>query len=352
MTRTDRVRAATAAAGADAALITSLHHIRWACGFSGSNAILLVTPQRAVLFTDGRYTTQAAQEAAGTDVRIASDLVADLADSGATFSGQSIVVDGGALTVDRYRAIEDGLDADLLVISGFLEREVAAKDELEIDAVRRAQAVTCDVFEAVVPLIAPGIRETELAAEIVYQHLRRGATGMAFEPIVAAGARAALPHARPSEQPMQRGDLVVIDMGGIVDGYCADMTRTVAIGTPDAEALAAHDAVEHAVQAALGTLRAGVSGADVDRAARESLDASGLADHFTHSTGHGVGMDVHEWPRLSAQVDHTIPDGACVTVEPGVYIAGQFGIRTEDLVVVRNSGVESLTRLSRGLVVV
>ena len=350
MNRVDRVRTA---AGGDAVLVTSLPHVRWACGFSGSNALMLVTADAAVLFTDGRYTEQADRETDDSvTVAIGSDLVAELASAPSAHALTSLVVDGAHLTVDRHRKLSEALDASLDIRTGFLDAEVAVKDEIEIDALRRAQAITCDVFDSIVPTIGPGVSEQELAAEIVYQHMRRGASAMAFEPIVASGPHGALPHARPSSRTFRPGDMVVIDMGGIVDGYCADMTRTVAIGTPDADILDAYRAVEEAVQAGYNTVRAGVSGAELDRAARAALDVHGLSEYFTHSLGHGVGMQVHEWPRLSRQVDHTVPSGACITFEPGVYVPGRFGIRTEDLVVVRDEGAESLTPMSRDLVVV
>ena len=332
-------------------LISHLPHVRWATGFSGSNALVLVTPERAVLFTDGRYTAQAEAETDGVEVVIASDLVEALAGHGAV--PDALAVQPESLTLARYEALAAALDGtELTTAPGVLAEAVASKDEHEIEAVRRAQAITVGVFDELLPLVGPGVSELDLAAEIVYLHLRAGASAMSFEPIVASGPRGALPHARPSTRTFRPGDLVVIDMGGVVDGYAADMTRTVAIGPPGDDERRAYDAVGAALDAALDRVRAGVAGAELDQAARDVLGEAGLADYFTHSLGHGVGLDVHEWPRLSVSADHVVPAGACITIEPGVYLPGRFGIRTEDLVVVREEGAESLTDAPRELIVV
>lgn len=351
--RLDAIRQLVHEQGADAALVTHAPDVRWATGFSGSNGLLVVTPTRGHLVTDGRYTTQAREEVQGVEVHIATHALArHAAEAGLLGTAVRVVVQSDHVTLAGRAAWDEWFPTtEWVPVERFLAEAVAAKDEEAVDAVRRAQALTCRVFESLLPDLRAGVTERELAAEIVYRHLRGGASAMAFEPIVAAGARGALPHARPTDAPLQRGDLVVIDMGGVVDGYCADLTRTVAVGEPGPDARRAYAAVGAAHRAGLDALHAGVSGADVDRAARKVLDAAGLGAYFTHSLGHGVGLDVHEWPRLSQHAEHRVPAGATVTVEPGVYLPGQFGIRTEDLVVVREGGVESLTPLSADLVV-
>ena len=348
--RLDAVRRCAADAGASAVLVSHLPHVRWATGFSGSNALVLVTPDVAVLFTDGRYTEQARAETDGLEVVIASDLVKALGEHEGVPA--TVVLQPEALTLARFDALQAARPgAKWLRAEGLLSRAVATKDEGEIDALRRAQALTASVFDALLPLVGPGVSELDLAAEIVYLHLRGGASAMSFEPIVASGPRGALPHARPSSRTFRPGDLVVIDMGGVVDGYAADMTRTVAIGPPGEDERRAYRAVDDALTAALDRVRADVDGAELDQAARDVLAVAGLAEHFTHSLGHGVGLDVHEWPRLSVSADHVVPENACITVEPGVYLAGRFGIRIEDLVVARREGAESLTTATRELLV-
>lgn len=339
--------------GGDALFVTHRPDIRWAVGFTGSNALLVVTPDVAHFVTDGRYTTQAADEVVGATVHVPGYALAKhVAEASLLGEARSVVVQSEHVTLaERDRWGELFPDVDFRPVENLLVEAVAAKDDTAIDAVRRAQALTCRIFEGLLPEIRPGMTERELAAEIVVRHLRGGASAIAFEPIVAAGARGALPHARPSDAPFKRGDMIVIDMGGVVDGYCADLTRTVALGEPGDEARAAYAAVRDAQRAGLDALHAGVSGADVDRAARSVLEAAGLGAYFTHSLGHGVGLDVHEWPRLSQQVDHRIPAGATVTVEPGVYLPGRFGVRIEDLVAVSAEGHENLTPVDTELVV-
>ena len=254
------------------------------------------------------------------------------------------------VTLAAHTSYRDALpQVEFWPVRELLSEAVAAKTEVEIEAVRQAQALTCEVFAAIIPLLAPGVSEQEIAAEIVYQHLKRGASAMSFEPIVAAGARGALPHARPSARVLAPGDLVVLDMGGVLDGYCSDLTRTVAIGDPGAVAVAAYDTVRRAQRSAIDAARAGMTGRDLDAVARSVIEADDLGEYFSHSLGHGLGIEVHEWPRLSQQVEHTLPAGATVTVEPGVYLPERFGIRIEDVIVLREGGCENLTPLPTDL---
>lgn len=337
--------------GADAVLLSSLADIRWAVGFTGSNALLVVTRDAAYILTDGRYTTQAAAEVQGAEVRIPdSDLL--LAAGSLVEDENSVVFQADILTVaqlDRLR--EHAPSVSFEPVRELLQREVAVKTELEIDAMRRALAVTESVFEALLPLMGPGVSEQDIAAEIVYQHLKRGASAMSFDPIVASGIRGSLPHARPSEKTLRSGDLVVIDMGGIVDGYASDMTRTVSIGEPSDRARNAYAVVREAQQRAEASVRTGASGKALDAIARGVIVDANLGDYFTHSLGHGVGMQVHEWPRLSQRADDTLPENCVVTIEPGVYLPERFGIRIENMVVAREDGPEVLTQVSTELLV-
>ena len=354
MSRIDAIRARATAAGAGAALLTHPAALRWAVGFTGSNGLLAVTDDAAHFVTDGRYTEQAGAEVRGAEVHIApGPLVTHVARRGLLTGTRRVVVASEHTTLAASARLGDELaDVEVVPVEEFLAEAVASKTEEEIDAVRRAQALTCRVFEAVVPQIAAGVTEQEMAAEIVCQHLRRGAAAMSFEPIVAAGPRGALPHARPSSRPIERGDLVVIDMGCVLDGFCSDLTRTVAVGEPPGRARDAYETVRRAQRAAVAAARAGMSGKALDQVARSVIEADGLGEHFSHSLGHGVGTEVHEWPRLSQQVEHRLPEGATVTIEPGVYVPGAFGVRIEDVVVLREDGCDNLTPLPTDLVVV
>jgi Xaa-Pro aminopeptidase len=232
-----------------------------------------------------------------------------------------------------------------------LTATMASKEEHEVEAVRNAQALTSEVFTAVLPSVRPGISEREIAAEIVYQHLKRGASAMSFEPIVASGPNSARPHGRPTDRRLKLGDVVLLDMGAYVNGYSSDLSRTVVLGTASDEFRTAYAAVLEAQEAAIDSVEGGASGKAVDAVARAVLDRAGYGAYFSHGLGHGVGLDVHEWPRLSYNVDHTLPLNATVTIEPGIYLPERFGIRIEDVVCVRARGCENLTPAQKELLV-
>ena len=353
MTRLDTIRSLTDEAGAEAALLTHLADVRWAVGFTGSNGLLIVRESDAHFVTDGRYQEQARSEVDGAVVHVPGyALIEHVRNEGLLDADARVVIQADHLTVsdlDRFRTLLP--DVAFVPVSEFLSAAVAAKAEEEIAAVARAQALTCGVFDAILPYVQPGVTERDLAAEITYQHLKRGASAMSFEPIVASGPRGALPHARPSSKAIASGEMVVIDMGAYVDGYSSDLTRTVAVGEPPAEVRRSYDVVQAAQRAAIEAARAGLLGGDLDRVARDVIEAADLGEFFSHSLGHGVGLDVHEWPRLSQQVEHRLPAGTTVTIEPGVYVPRQYGIRIEDVIVVREQGSENLTPLPTDLLV-
>ena len=355
MTRVDRIRQLTGEAGAEAALVTHPADIRWAVGFTGSNGLLVVTPSEAHFVTDGRYTTQAADEVTDAEIHVPSGhaLADHVRDAAFLADVSSVAIQADRLTVSAFDTYRDLFpDVTFQPVKELLSAAVAAKSPENVEAVARAQRVTCEVFEALLPSVREGVTEQELAAEITYLHLKRGASAMSFEPIVASGARGALPHARPSGKALQAGELVVIDMGAYLDGYSSDLTRTVAVGSVPAAARAAYETVRRAQEAAFEVAEAGRLGGDLDRAARDVIEADGLGEWFSHSLGHGVGLDVHEWPRLSQTVEHVLPEGATVTIEPGVYVPGEFGVRIEDVIVLERGGMRNLTPLAHDLVVV
>jgi len=353
MSRLDTLRELAAAHDAHAMILKRPVSLRWAVGFTGSNGLLVVTETEAHFVTDGRYTTQAAAEVSSAHVHIAPGDLADyVAERHLMGDTRAAVVQAEHVSMAAFCTLRDALaPIRIVAVKDLLSEAVAAKTEAEIEAVRQAQALTCEVFEALLPVIQPGLSEQALAAEIVYQHLKRGASAMSFEPIVAAGPRGALPHARPSSRALAAGDLVVIDMGGVLDGYCSDLTRTVAVGEPGDAERTAYETVRSAQHAAIAAAHAGMTGKALDSVARDVIEADGLGEFFSHSLGHGVGVEVHEWPRLSQQVEHVLPAGATVTVEPGVYVPERFGIRIEDVIVVRDGGYENLTPLPTELLV-
>lgn len=347
-TRRGLLESSLVAAQLDGLLVSSPANVRYLSGFTGSNGwLLLQRDARPLLFTDGRYREQAAAQARGCRVEICADgLVPGLA---ATVTGEprlgfesahlshAAVVDL-TQTVDTVR---------WLPTRDHVEDLRARKSDMEIAAVRAALELAESVLVEVVAELSPGVTEAAVAAEIDHRCRLRGARRMAFDTIVAAGPRAANPHAVPSTHPIPPGVPVVVDLGCELDGYCSDITRCVVLG----EALAPewqliHAVVSRAREAALGVMRPGVAAAQVDRAARDVLGDAGLGEAFVHGLGHGVGLEVHEAPRLAARSEDTLQAGMVVTIEPGVYLPGLGGMRLEDLAVVREDGAERLNRLS------
>lgn len=351
--RLPRVRRRFEDYDADALLITKLPNVRWACGFTGTNGLLLVGREEAVFVTDGRYTEQAQQEVEGAEVVVAEEgLLTCLAERDYFDSLDRVVFQADDVSVAKREQLEEYLPAvrwipQTEVLTAF----VASKEDTEVDQIRGAQKITESVFDHILNVLEPGITEREVAAEITYQHLRRGAERMSFDPIVASGPNGARPHARPTGRALHSGEVVVLDMGCIRDGYASDMTRTVSIGAAPEPARKGYDLVRSAQQKALDAAQAGLTGKELDAIARKTIESAGMGDHFAHGLGHGVGLEVHEWPRVSRTADVELPEGACVTIEPGVYVPEEaFGVRIEDIVVLRSDGCENLTSTSKSLI--
>lgn len=339
--------------GADAVWLSFLPDVRWACGFTGSNGLLIVGSDAAHFLSDGRYAAQAHREVEDASVHIPEGSLIDYAaEKQLIGEGDTALFQADHVTVAKRETFGEKLSGvQWEPVSDFLVESVAAKEAYEVERVRGAQAITEDVFDYLCGFIAPGQTERAIASEIVYQHLKRGAERMSFDPIVASGPNSSLPHARPTNRKLRNGDMVVIDMGGVVDGYASDMTRTIAVGHADDEARAHYDVVLDAQERAIAAAHAGMTGKELDAVARSVIENAGLGAYFSHSLGHGIGLQTHEWPRLSQRVEHTLPEGATVTIEPGVYVREQHGIRIEDIVVLRADGCENLTTAPKGLMV-
>ena len=349
----DRLRVSFSALRADALLVSHLPNIQYLCGFTGSAGLLLIEPNRSTLFTDSRYTFQAQEEVGGAGVQIAKKglvravgmalrrrrgrtRVAYAASQVSAAQKEALVRQAGS----RVRWTDGG---------GLVEKLRAVKDSGELATMREAAQLISAVFEELVPKINPGTSELQLAAEIDYAIKLRGASGPSFETIVASGERSAWAHARPSAKLLGKNELVVLDQGAILRGYCSDMTRTVFLGQAPENVRKMYQAVREAQAVAKAGIRPGVSAGAVDRAARRILRGYGLDRRFTHSTGHGLGLEVHEIPRLGQREETILEESMVLTVEPGVYVEGVGGIRIEDDVVVTASGAEDLTTAPREL---
>ncbi len=353
-TRVDAVLAAVAERELDGLLVSNLVNIRWLTGFTGSNAAAVVGPAQRRFVTDFRYLSQVAEQIdPAWDREINSDLLKRVA-AGLPDGPFTLGFDDADLSVKQHAQLAEhlGEDVELVPAGGILEDLRAVKDAAEIDAIRAATKVADEAFEEVVSAGIVGRTERDVALDLEIAMRRRGASGASFAPIVAAAEHGALPHAVPRDVPIPANTLVVIDWGAQLDGYASDCTRTVATGELDPRDRDVYELVLRAQEAALEAVRPGPTGREVDAIARTIIDEAGHAEHFGHGLGHGVGMEVHEGPRLSKQGKDPLAAGNIVTVEPGVYVPGAVGVRIEDLVVVTAQGREVLTGISKALRIV
>ena len=349
--RIDRLRLSFSKLRADAFLVTHLPNIQYLCGFTGSAGVLLVEASRCTLITDSRYAFQAREEVSGAKVHIAKQGLLRAAAEALRRPRSRLHVAYAAnhVTVAQKATLEALGGAQVRWVSGgdSVERLRAIKDPGELSLMKNAATLISEVFAAVVPEIEPGITEIGLAAEIEFAIKQKGGSGPSFETIVASGARSAWAHARPTCKPLRKNELVVLDQGAILRGYCSDLTRTVFVGRAPSRVRRLYNAVLEAQEAARAAIRPGVKAGEVDAAARRSLKSHRLEQYFTHSTGHGLGIEVHEMPRLGRGEETVLEEGMVVTIEPGVYIEGLGGIRIEDDVVVTSKGAVDLTSASR-----
>jgi Xaa-Pro aminopeptidase len=357
--RLSRVRSALGENDLDSLLVTHLPNIHYLCGFTGSAAALLVANRGAVLFTDGRYSAQAKEEVTGARIVIASKspLVTAagwLATNKERRSSTLVGIEPDSITAgmrDRLAGMLKGR-ARLRSAPPLVERARMVKDAAEILRIRRAVDLGASLFRIALKKIRPGVTEVEVAAAMEYEARRAGAESMSFPTILASGARSAIVHGRASGARIPRRGFVVCDFGVILAGYCSDRTRTVHVGRPSAEARRLYEAVLEAQQAAIAAVRPGATAADVDGAARRVLRKWKLAQYFTHSTGHGLGLEIHEAPRLAEGQTQKLEPGMVITIEPGAYLPGKWGVRIEDVVVVTPSGCEVLTPTDKELVII
>jgi Xaa-Pro aminopeptidase len=343
----------------DAILISYLPNIRYLCGFTGSAGFLLVSKDEKTFFTDSRYKRQAREEVNGAKVIIARGAVitavADwIAGCGRRSRKFTLGIEAEHLTVAERKRLVDLLPSGTRLRNAppLVEKARMVKDGDELQRIRAAVQLGATLFDRALEVIKPGVKEVEVAAEMEYQARRAGAEGMSFPTIIASGARSALPHGRASEHSIVPGGFVVCDFGVILAGYCSDQTRTVWVGLELDKARSAYYAVKAAQEAAIAAVRPGITAGDVDSAARKVLAKAGFGRYFTHSTGHGVGLEIHEPPRVAAAQTEVLKPGMVITIEPGIYFPGEWGIRIEDMVAVTDSGCEVLTPTSKDFVAV
>jgi Xaa-Pro aminopeptidase len=333
-----------------ALIITHLADVRYLCGFSGSNATLCVTGTRAAMFTDGRYTDQARQETNGARVVIAGKSAQREACAWLEASGVAHChFDPDHTTVADLARFREFLSSGKRrrffrpLATPLVPNLRLIKDAGELKLMEQAAHVGVKLFEELLPEMRAGMTEAAVAGKLELNARMHGADGMSFETIVASGPRSALPHGRATDHLLPRRGFVTLDFGVILKGYCSDMTRTVFLGKATSEERFTYDAVREAQLAAVQAVKPGASCAEVDEAARSVLHKAGLAKFFTHSTGHGVGLEIHEIPRIAAAQQQILVPGMVITIEPGAYIPGRFGVRIEDMVAVTQDGAKVLT---------
>ncbi len=354
--RIERLLGELEPAGVDCLLVSGAANLRYLTGFTGSNGLAVVGERRRLFVTDFRYVEQAAGgvEASYEQAQAPGELLRRLAELLSQAAPMRMGFDDADLTVREHARLRKLLpgEIELVEAGGLVERLRQVKEPREVELIAAAARLADEAFEAVVGRGVVGRTERELALALEMAMRSRGAKRAAFPSIIAAGAHGALPHAEPRDVAVQAGELLVVDWGAVVDGYCSDCTRTLATGELDGEAREVYELVAEAQLAGLEAVRVGARGVDVDAAVRQVIVAAGYGEQFGHGLGHGVGLETHESPSLSTRSQDLLEAGNVVTVEPGVYLPGRFGVRIEDLVVVTDDGCEVLTGLGKGLRVV
>lgn len=333
----------------DAFLVNAPVNIRYLCGFSGSTALLLLTGERALFFTDGRYSEQSAAEVRGAEVGIVQGPLRNVLKDHIEPRAR-VGFDAGRLTVAEARLLEVACPGVLWKpVEGVIERLRLVKDAFEINALRNAADIACEVLEEVAALLAPGLTELEIAGKLEESLRRHGSEGSAFEPIVVSGVNGSMPHGRATGKVIEAGDCVTIDFGAVWNGYHSDITRTFALPPVDEECRQWQAVLERAIETALEASEPGCSCKELDAVARGVIDEVGLGEYFVHNLGHGLGLEVHEGPHLSRNSAESLVEGMVFTIEPGIYVPDRGGVRIEEDVLMTGEGPDILTRFPRSL---
>lgn len=339
----------------DAALIISPENRFYFTGFESSDGYLLVSGDGAVFITDGRYIEAAQMKAKGCKVVLQEKKASQIRDILVSLGAKSVAVEADRMTLSEYALFASALEGIEIIADGSLDSEInslrSVKTPEEVEKIKTAQAIAEKAFEHILGFIKVGRTEKEIALELDYYMLSHGAQGISFETIAVSGTKSSMPHGVPDEKPIENGDFVTMDFGAVYEGYHSDMTRTVAVGSASDEMKEVYYTVLKAQENAIAAITAGLSCKEADAAARSVIESAGYGKYFTHSTGHGVGVEIHESPNLSHISDKALKIGNIVTVEPGIYIPKKFGVRIEDMVLVRENGCENLTKAPKELII-
>jgi Xaa-Pro aminopeptidase len=335
-------------------IISHPANIAWATGFVSSNSLLYIDNSGMTIITDSRY-SEAAKKLSGVKVVLANQesLAATL--KKIVKSGTNIGYQPEFISSLEFENLQKTLEkVKLIPIPGILKEQIANKTDEEIALIEKAQRIAETVLQEVIGIFKEGITEKEIAAEIIYRQMKNGADGISpeFWPIVAFGANSALPHAHPGDTKLEFGDVVLLDYGCTVGGYCSDMTRTFAYGSAPDKFREVYNIVLKAQEAGITAIKAGKKGKEIDRVVRDAITKAGYGDKFGHGTGHGVGIEIHEWPTIGPNSDYVLPVNSVITIEPGIYLPGEFGVRIEDMLVIQSDGARNLTNASKKLTII
>ena len=355
MNSIERIQEKLKERGLDGLLLTDEKNQRYAAGFAFTDGAVLVGREKAWLVTDSRY-IESAEKAAASGVTVwlydrERPLMERLKDAVREAGMERLAAEDSKLSHRDYLGYEKALGMELLPAGELMTQLRAAKTEEEIDAMRAAQAIAEQALEDVLGLIRPGMTEKQVMAELVYRTLRYGSEGNSFDPIVVSGPNTSLPHGVPGDRVIQRGDFVTMDFGCLKDGYCSDMTRTVAIGEASDEMRNVYDIVLQAQLAGIAVARAGIPGKEIDAASRKVITEAGYGPYFGHGFGHSLGLDIHESPSANLRGGEPMPVGAVCSAEPGIYLPGRFGVRIEDVMILREKGCEVITKAPKKLII-
>ena len=354
MNHFDAIAAALPQYGLDGMLLTSAANRFYATGFPGDeeSGIVLVTTKGNFFFTDSRYIEAAEAQIENAAIGLVNGqkrYIAWINEALELTGAQMIGIEEEHMTVADFRTYEEKLNCQLKGADALMLQLRQCKDEEEIAHMTAAQRIAEEAFRQLLPEIRPGVTERQLAARLQYLAISAGAERMSFSTIVASGPNGSMPHAVPSDRAVQEGDFITFDFGCVSGGYCSDMTRTVAVGQVSEEMEKVYQIVKDAQQAGLDAARAGKTGREVDAAARDIIEKAGYGEYFGHSLGHSLGLEVHEAPNATPANDKPLPLHAVISVEPGIYLPGRFGVRIEDVVVLEEDGCRNLMELSKDL---
>ena len=337
------------------ALIISSENRRYFTEFESSDGFLLVSSERSVFITDGRYIEAAENQISNCEVKLLGKTYPQLSEILWEMNCKHLLIESTRMTVSTYNSLKGVLKNTSISTDSTLDNLInsirSVKNHKEIESVIKAQRIAEDAFQHILKFIKTGVTEKEIALELDFFMLRNGGEGLSFETIAVSGKNSSMPHGVPSDKKIENGDFITMDFGTIINGYHSDMTRTVAVGFVTDEMKNVYDTVLKAQQNCLDNIKAGMSCKDGDMLARKVINDSGYGKYFTHSTGHGVGVEIHEFPNLSPASDSILKTGNLVTVEPGIYIPGKFGVRIEDMALITESGCNNLTNAPKELLI-